>query len=603
MGVMNTMRANMAGIMIFLVVAFVLTMSVGGLVGGADIMDVITGDKSDSFTVVNGEEITREAFVRAVQNEREAYRQQNQAEMNEQQLDQLTEQVWETMVSQTLIAQEVDKFDIEVTDEELRYYFSEGLHPIIQSNFSPEGVFDYDLYSQAVNDPQYAPLFNYWRQQIASVVPVEKLQQQIFATAHVSEAELYAEFLRQNQIYDIEYLFIRSSLWQDDEFLVTEEEIQNYYDENIEEYQQVESRVVDFVSLPLTPTLSDSQRVLSLVEDIMSDIKAGESFESQAQIHSIDPSANDGGYLGWFGRGRMVKPFEDASFGAQPGDLVGPVLTQFGYHLIKVEDKRTTDGREEVEARHILMDIKPSETTRNDIRRELRNLEFTAEEVGFDKAVDSLGFTMATSNKLKDGDSYVAGLGQFASAVRFAFRGELEEFSSLLQNDKALAVFRLKEIIPAGPRPLEEVTRGIERRLLNDAKLKAASTQAEELRSSLSSETEFSSVSMEREGLAYEKVEAVRSTASIKGLGRIHSIYGYLAEAEAGSISQAIETNRGYVIIKLIAKSELDEQKFMDVRESLKETMMQTRRNDAWTQYLEDLRNEAKIIDNRQKFL
>jgi peptidyl-prolyl cis-trans isomerase C len=71
---------------------------------------------------------------------------------------------------------------------------------------------------------------------------------------------------------------------------------------------------------------------------LLETIKKGKSFEQVAREKSTCPSGKSGGNLGWFGRRMMVKEFEDASFSGKKGDILGPVKTQFGYHLIKIND-------------------------------------------------------------------------------------------------------------------------------------------------------------------------------------------------------------------------------------------------------------------------
>ena len=72
--------------------------------------------------------------------------------------------------------------------------------------------------------------------------------------------------------------------------------------------------------------------------ELLSAVKEGKDFGQLARTHSECPSGKNGGGLGWFGRGQMVKEFEDAAFSAKKGETVGPVKTQFGWHLIKVID-------------------------------------------------------------------------------------------------------------------------------------------------------------------------------------------------------------------------------------------------------------------------
>jgi parvulin-like peptidyl-prolyl isomerase len=77
------------------------------------------------------------------------------------------------------------------------------------------------------------------------------------------------------------------------------------------------------------------EEAYKLAQDLLAKVRAGESFEELAANYSDCPSAEQGGDLGFFPRGRMVRPFEEAAFGLKPGGVSGIVETQFGYHIIK----------------------------------------------------------------------------------------------------------------------------------------------------------------------------------------------------------------------------------------------------------------------------
>jgi len=88
----------------------------------------------------------------------------------------------------------------------------------------------------------------------------------------------------------------------------------------------------------------NASHILVKTEDeakaIIADIKAGKRFEDLARGKSVCPSGRNGGNLGWFGRGMMVPEFEEACFKGKKGQIVGPVKTQFGYHVIKINEVR-----------------------------------------------------------------------------------------------------------------------------------------------------------------------------------------------------------------------------------------------------------------------
>jgi parvulin-like peptidyl-prolyl isomerase len=104
----------------------------------------------------------------------------------------------------------------------------------------------------------------------------------------------------------------------------------------------------------------DAKQARTKAEDVLKRVRAGEDFSKLAQEFSTDPGSKDkGGDLGWFGHGQMVAEFDKAAFALQPGQVSDIVESQFGYHIIKVDEKRTEtkDGKpeEQVHARHILI--------------------------------------------------------------------------------------------------------------------------------------------------------------------------------------------------------------------------------------------------------
>jgi peptidyl-prolyl cis-trans isomerase C len=126
---------------------------------------------------------------------------------------------------------------------------------------------------------------------------------------------------------------------------ITEEEIQKYYQDNSQMFKSEETVAARHI---LVDTLEQMQ-------DIKVEISNGMSFEEAARKYSKCPSSAQGGSLGSFTRGRMVPEFETAAFQLQVGEISEPVKTQFGYHLIQLEEKNSETVKSLEESRHMIV--------------------------------------------------------------------------------------------------------------------------------------------------------------------------------------------------------------------------------------------------------
>jgi len=235
---------------------------------------------------------------------------------------------------------------------------------------------------------------------------------------------------------------------------VTDAEVKNYYDDNIAELPvKPASDKIGMILLKLEPGKSTRADIKKQLFDIKDLLNKGADFSELAQKYSECPSAKKGGSLGYVEKGIMVKPFEDVAFNLAEGDVSDIVETQFGYHLIMLEEKK----EDQIKLRHILKLLNPSEEDiikAKELSEEIRDRIIAGEEFG----------KLAAAYSQDDSSAVNGGIiGEYTPAeYPELFKEYLDdldygEISEVIKEGDNLYIFGKLEKMPARPYTYKEL--------------------------------------------------------------------------------------------------------------------------------------------------
>jgi len=608
MALMTSMRERMHVVLWGLLAMFILSMMVGGLVGGANIIDELFGNVNPQTTIarINGQDISPDYFNQLVNQQIEQARSKGQT-VNDFVIHRARNTAWDNLVQDVLVSQEVERLNLSATDEEVLFHLENNPPPFLTNNpsFQTDGSFDFNKYRDALANPQgdeWVPIENFMK---STYIPNFKLQKILDENIIISEQEIKNEFIKRNVDYTVTAIHVTSAKVPNEESDPTEAELKAYYEQNKSEFEHDELRDITFVSWKKEPTQHDSISVEKLATALLERALEGEDFSKLANEYSEDPGNQgiNGGDLGWFGEGRMVKEFEKAAFGASKGSIVGPVKSKFGYHVIQVRDKKKEDGKIQVLASHILLKVEISPTTLSDLKRQATLFSYDAQDNGFESAVASHGLETTRHGKLQENSFSIRTLGGLRSGVRFAYNAKVGEVSDILENDAYFALIHLDSVLAPGIRPYSEVEGQLKGKLKKEKVMDATLDRANKLLVRISSDdTSLESIldaDTDLEGVRNETKTLVQGFTSI---GRSNYVTGALLASEIGEIVGPLETGRGHVILKVNEIGSIDSTDFEAQKPTMRQTIFGRKQNQYFESWLKDLKSNADIIDNRKYY-
>ena len=599
-----------------ILVLFVTSMAIGGLVGGASITDIFSGRQGNEVGSLNGKPILFEDFNQLVSNEINRMDQQSGRLISDEEREYIRAVVWERLIADLIIQEQIVENKIVVGDEEVLFQMKNNPPPFLQNSdaFQSFGRFDLEKYLDAVLNPgqiDWKPIEDFMQN---VYLPSYKLQQYITNSAAISSIDVLEDYKKRFLDYKIEVLHVTEKAIDQDFYnglladRPSDDELSKIYNENISEYDQPELRYLKYVKWPIISNATDSLRVKLEAEDLIFRLNDGEDFALLANTYTQDPSNSadpqnlKGGDLGWFNKGQLLPEFEIASFEAEIGSIVGPILTQYGYHVIKVNDKRIVESNEQVNASHILLTIQPGRGTENELKDIASIFALEATEFGFFALADSLGLEIQDSNGLRKESIFVDNFGVGRSAVNFAFNNVEGSTSDAIKNDNFYGVFFLDKVDKETVISFEDVKEDLKNEFLSEFKKNHIKTLAESIKDNNQGEMNLSEIYQDNENLEYVAETNSALIGSFESIGKSNFIVGALADAKEGDILGPLPTLRGQAFLRVIDISDVVMSDFEEKKDSIKFSLLIDRQNAIWGNWLQALRDNADLKDYRYDF-
>lgn len=558
--------------------------------------------KRGIIATINGEDIHLTVFQSAYD---QALREteKTQGEVDDQTAYQIRDEVWNQMINDRLLNQEVKKREITVTSAELYEYLRRFPPKELMQNpsfLTPEGKFDYQKYLQALADPRipWGDLEPYVRANLT----LSKLQQSVIGLVRVTDEEVRQNYINDNEKVKVKYLQVPVSQFLQKDLGVSDPEIQAYYQAHKEEFKGDESANLSYVVFEKKPSEMDEEKTKERLSEIKKEIEAGEDFAELAKEYSEDKgSAKDGGDLGWFGKGRMVEDFEKVAFTLKPEEMSEPVKTKFGWHLIKVFETRQEGEQKEIKASHILLKTRVTQETLNLLRVKVE--EFA------DQAKKSDLLKTASEDKLQVSQTgwffrnkYVQGIGTSPEVDEFAFKNKIGKISEAIETGTGFYVFQIKERRPAGISSLDQVKGVIKQRLSKNKVDSLAYVEAQRIYNQIRAGKSLEQAAKDNNA-TYKETDEFSRNSYVPEIGNVPEFAGASFSLNSQNrVSSPIKTDRGAFIIELASRTKIDDSLFLSLKDSLSSVVLQNKQSQVYQDWFAQIRNSAKIEDYRSEY-
>ncbi len=555
--------------------------------------------------VVNGREIRYNDWVTRVQNEIQSQQQQQGRSLTQDDTRRIEQSVFDQMVSEVLLHQEYQRRGIVVSDDEIKEYARYAPPSWVTSapELQTEGRFDPEKYRRLLASPQarqgglLVQLENYYR----SEIPREKLFDQVSSGVYVTDAELWRSWRDQHDSAQASYVAFRPN--PDTALMksISDGDLQAYFDKHKSTFERQGHATVSVVMIPKTISAADSAAARDRATRLRAEIIGGAKFEDVAKRESADTiSGQQGGDLGRGGKGRFIAEFEKAAYALKVGEVSAPLLTSYGYHLIRVDEHKG----DTLALRHILIRIQPSDSSATATDRKADELSkiaasTTDQPKKLDSAAAKLGLRIQRTVATEDEPAMLNSV-PIPSVSAWAFGGARQgETSELFDDDRGYYLARLDSLNEGGEPTLATVKEEVRARVATERKLEQLMPSAERLATAAAASTLESAATAQSVTVA--QTAMFSRSSFVLGLGQFSEAVGAAFALPVAAVSAPIKTADGVFVLRVDKRTMADSAAWLAQKDQQRQQRLAQVRQQKIQLFLDDLRKSAKLDDRRKR--